>query len=46
MQTENQKNLLEQHNLVVLAAYKCSRTPLIRINWYGEPFGYADNLKF
>jgi hypothetical protein len=22
---------------------KCSRTPLIRINWDGEPSGYAEN---
>jgi hypothetical protein len=46
MQTKNQMNLLEQDNLVVFAAHICSRTPLIRINWYGEPAGYADNLKF
>jgi len=23
--------------------YYCSRTPLIRINWDGEPSGYAEN---
>jgi len=31
------------HCALMFNVCKCSRTPLIRINWDGEPFRYAEN---
>ena len=43
--------LLLSHLLLIFSYFSCvalytkySRTPLVRINWDGEPSGYAENL--